>query len=91
FAQCPIQDAYWSSEKEKKLLSLQEQNKSHEDSLITLLNDKRNMAEENSELKRKLEASERNFLKKSKEADNLICEKQTFEENCRKRLDQETR
>lgn len=91
FAQCPIQDAHWSSEKEKKLLSLQNQNKSHEDSLITLLNAKRDMAEENSNLKRKLEESERNFLKKSKEADNLICEKQTLEDNFKKRLDLETR
>lgn len=45
----------------------------------------------NSKLKTKLEQSERNFLKKSKEADNLIGEKKTLEENLNKQITRQTR
>lgn len=44
-----------------------------------------------SQLKTKLEQSERNFLKKSKEADNLLGEKQTLDEKLNKQISQETR
>ncbi|CAC5413597.1 unnamed protein product [Mytilus coruscus] len=46
FAQFPIEKSAWSSEKEKELLSLREQNKSHEDYVSTLLKAKREKEEE---------------------------------------------
>lgn len=69
FAQCPIDEASWSSVTEQEPRSLREQIKSHEESTTTLIKAKREKEEENS----------KDYLNKAKEADSLNDDKQILE------------